>query len=403
MNKFHHYTYRPICILFFTVCFFLFDSQECSAQKYAFSHYDIEEGLVESQASKLCQDNEHRLWIATFGGVSRFDGKGYYSISKANGLSDNFVICIHADRTGLVWFGTSSGLQYLENQKIYSYPVPPNFERKAVTGIAEDSNGIIWVVMGRTLFRIEHHRMIMVKITRQSEYSVNAIAADNTGRLFVALYNKGLYYLNKNGWVNYASFAAGSKPTFISKIVFDKFDRTRMHFFYQPKQYLQQPGTIQPLGEPALNQIKEIYLCLEQDAAGNLWIGTTSGAYSLNKHQLIHYTAHNGFTNNSVLDIFNDRDDNLWLATSGSGFFKYEQDNYVTIDQTQGAIRSPVVMAIARDKNQNIVIGTDGGDLMKLKDGKLSEFNSSKFAGSGNGDRVPLLRQKKQLVDRYRI
>ncbi len=366
-------------MLLFAACFVLFSPQRSFAQKYAFSHYDIEDGLVESQASKLCQDNEHRLWIATFGGVSRFDGKGYYSLSKANGLPDNFVICIHADRNGIVWFGTYSGLQYLENQKVYNFPMPLNFEKKVVTSIAEDGNGTIWVVIGRTLFRIEHRRMVMVKIPGQQEYGINAIAVDKTGRLFVAVYNKGLYYLSKKGWINDALFAAGSKPVFINKIVFDKFDRARTFLLSAKGILTTKKGIIMPYDDPALSQIKEIYLSLEQDAAGGLWIGTTTGAYSLNKHQLIHYTSHNGLTNNSVLDIFNDRDNNLWLATSGNGVFKYEQDNYVTIDQTQGTIRSPVVMAIARDKNQNIVIGTDGGDLMKLKDGKLSDFNSSKL------------------------
>jgi len=334
---------------------------------------------VQSQVSQLCQDNEHRLWIATYGGVCRFDGKGYYAISKANGLPDNFVFSIYADKQGLVWFGTDRGLLCLENQKIFSYPTPPNVEKKRVSDIVEDNNGVIWVVMGRTLFRIDHHRMVRVNVAGQAAYSVSTIATDNTGRLYAAVYDKGLYYLNKDSWVNYVRYPGNAKPVFIAKIVFDKLNRHNVFLLTSKGVYTTAKGTIQAFDEPVLTQIKEFYLSLDQDSAGNLWIGTTNGAYSLNQHRLIHFAANNGFTNNPVTDIFNDGDDNLWLATSGSGFFKYEQDNYVTIDQTQGIIKSPVVMAMARDKNQDIIIGTDGGDLMKLKNNKLSDFHSSEL------------------------
>ncbi len=379
MSKFRKNTYRPLCILFFTVCFFLFNSQNGLAQKYAFSHYDIEDGLVQSQVSQLCQDNEHRLWMSTYGGICRFDGKAYYAISKANGLPDNFVFSIWADKKGLVWFGTDRGLLCLENQKIFSYPAPPNVEKKAVRDIVEDGNGIIWVVMEGALFRIDHHRMVRVNIAGNPEYMVSTIATDSAGRLYAAVNYKGLYYLNKDSWVNYVRYPPNAKPLYIAKIVFDKFNRDNA-FLLTPKGiYTTVRGIVQAFDEPALTQIKESYLSLDQDSAGNLWMGTTAGAYSLNKHSLTHFTANNGFTNNPVTDIFNDRDNNLWLATSGGGVFKYEQDNYVTIDQTQGIIKSPVVMAIARDKNQDVIIGTDGGDFMKLKNGKLSDFHSSEL------------------------
>ena len=55
-------------------------------QKFHFVHYGVEDGLAQSQVSGISQDSSHYLWIATLGGISRFDGTHFVNYTTAHGL-----------------------------------------------------------------------------------------------------------------------------------------------------------------------------------------------------------------------------------------------------------------------------------------------------------------------------
>jgi ligand-binding sensor domain-containing protein len=45
-----------------------------SAQQLAIRHYDVSNGLAHSHVSAMHQDTKGYLWLATWEGLSRFDG-----------------------------------------------------------------------------------------------------------------------------------------------------------------------------------------------------------------------------------------------------------------------------------------------------------------------------------------
>jgi hypothetical protein len=59
------------------------------AQKYNFVNLNVEHGLIQSQANALCQDQQGHLWIATMGGISRYDGQHFTGFSMNDGLANN--------------------------------------------------------------------------------------------------------------------------------------------------------------------------------------------------------------------------------------------------------------------------------------------------------------------------
>jgi signal transduction histidine kinase/ligand-binding sensor domain-containing protein len=361
-------------VLVWAFCIILIFNNKAAAQKYAFAHYDIEDGLIQSQVNMLCQDNTHRLWIATLGGVSRFDGHDYYNISKSTGLPNNFVFEIYSDSKGTVWLGTNIGLSSIKNEKVYNYPVPADAKKKFVTHITEEHNGAIWVVMSNHLYKAINNRMQRVQMPDSLSNSVSCIVADKTGNLYASFIDKGIYKLDNNKWVLYAPFTGAIKSAFVFKMQFDKFDSKKLYLLAPKGLFIAVDKQISRYQNKDIDNNAGPLLSFEQDYEDNLWIGTQRGAYFVSKQKTIHFTGGNGLTNNAVSDIYSDNDRNVWLGTNGSGMFRYEGAGHVIYDESQGINVNQVVMSIAHDKTNNILLGTAGSGIIKYNNGVLSNL-----------------------------
>jgi hypothetical protein len=81
--------------------------------------YDMADGLVGAGVLSIFQDREGYLWFGTYGGgVSRYDGKAFQTLTRWDGLAHNVVERIFQDRDGYLWFGTNDGVTR------YRPPVP---------------------------------------------------------------------------------------------------------------------------------------------------------------------------------------------------------------------------------------------------------------------------------------
>ncbi|HEY4197986.1 MAG TPA: two-component regulator propeller domain-containing protein [Mucilaginibacter sp.] len=359
--------------LFLGLVFALFFTPVCLAQKYTFSHYDIEDGLIESQVNGFTLDNEHRLWMATSGGACRFDGKEYTPYSRQNGMPTNFINTVFVDKSDVAWFGTQNGLAKLVNNKLIHYTVPVKLKNNRVGDIAQDGSGTVWFVMSNQLFNVSGSTVKEQFIQDTIKKPIICIATDHTGKLFASVYQKGIYYLDKGKWVNLVSIPANEK-WIIYKMLFDRTDNSKLFTLTGKGIYTIKDKMLQPYESKLTASIKAPLLSLAQDADGNLWTGSTNGAYYINlqKQQVIHFVAYNGLSDNAITDIYNDADNNLWFGSQGDGFYKYEGDRVISFDRSQGLPDNEVTMGIVKDRDNHILIGINGGGLLQYDGKKLS-------------------------------
>ena len=67
-----------------------------------------------------------------------------------------------------------------------------------------------------------------------------------------------------------------------------------------------------------------IIFCADQDAEGNLWIGTSKGASRFDGKAFVNYGAAQGFSDKSVWTILCDSKGKIWFGTSGDGLFCFD-------------------------------------------------------------------------------
>ena len=101
-----------------------------------FTSLSTEQGLSQSFAYNITQDNSGFIWIATQDGLNKYDGKNItqyrHNPTIANSLSDNFIRKVFLDRAGNLWVGTyDSGLNKLNvNAEFFGHTKATSLDKK---------------------------------------------------------------------------------------------------------------------------------------------------------------------------------------------------------------------------------------------------------------------------------
>lgn len=344
-----------------TGLFLLLFSLSSFSQRFNFRQYDIEDGLTQSQVTAIAQDSKRRLWITTVGGLSCFNGKQFDSFTKTNGLNNNFTLALTVSKNNDIWVGTARGISKYNGIKFNNYK-----ETKAwVSKLATDRSGKVYGLSSSQLFSSNESNTTFLKVTNDPAEIVTALKADQTGKIWVAVYRHGIYTLENNTWKPYINNNA-IKDFIIIDFLTDQSDKNKTWVLSTTGIYTVEKGMLS-------EQLAGKYTAIEQDKYGNIWAGSSKGAYGISKNRVIHFDAKNGFSDNMVNVIFRDAENNIWLGTDGGGLFRFNDSNYVTFDESQG-LQSKIVMSLAKGPSvDEIWMGTYGG-LFSFKDTKISEI-----------------------------
>ncbi|MEM1261410.1 MAG: EAL domain-containing protein [Pseudomonadota bacterium] len=110
-----------------------------------FRLYSVEEGLNQKTVHAVLQDHDGFLWIATFGGINRFDGRSFESLTASDGLRQNLVQSLSVDDENRLWVGDAAGgLTLVENGQVTRTYEPDEAARGVARSIVF-TNGKLYV------------------------------------------------------------------------------------------------------------------------------------------------------------------------------------------------------------------------------------------------------------------
>src|SRR5690349_6275644 len=78
-------------------------------QAAALRAFGVRDGLAHERVNCCFEDRLGFLWIGTWEGLSRFDGRDFKSFGARDGLNSPLVWCIGEAPSGRLWFGTHGG------------------------------------------------------------------------------------------------------------------------------------------------------------------------------------------------------------------------------------------------------------------------------------------------------
>ncbi len=315
------------------------------AQNYSFLEYSTSEGLPQSQVNAIEQDEEGYLWIATFGGLARFDGTSFLTYGKSSGLLNNRAVHLNIiDDT--LFIGHDKGISYQYKSDTFCYAkFPPHLPPANVTSILKYGKKILVMTNGNGLLELN-------KATQQLNVINNSPERIRGG----VMKNKDILLATRNGIQRYNSGKFETIPhtkntSFSSvhllrdSILATTYDGSLLHVKYS--------GQIDTI----YRQQNTPFRSMITDPFGNFWLNSREGAVCLEKDTILRLTESTGLPINDINTIFIDRERNYWLGTGGKGLIRFTGETFNYYSKKNGW-PSNLVISIIKDKNDDRWIST---------------------------------------------
>ncbi len=286
--------------------------------------WSTEEGLPQSSVHSIVQTPDGFLWIATEGGLARFDGMAFRIFDRGSdpAFRSDDICCLAVNRDGL-WVGTEDGLLRLQEGQLQG-----QFRRYG------SSDGLASPFIES------------VQVLADGSLVVDSASG-------WAEWGKGRFHALARSPAELASDAEGlvavpGHPAwrFSTAMVSTAGRRWRV-------------GQDLPIG-----RIQTVVV----DRQGVAWVGMTNGLFVLNSGDAkpVAVVLHHG---NSVLSIFQDREGNHWVGTETSGLHVLRRLAF----RSEPALVDQPVTSVVQTNNGDVWIGTRDDGLRRVRNGVLDE------------------------------
>ncbi len=104
------------------------------------------------------------------------------------------------------------------------------------------------------------------------------------------------------------------------------------------------------------------------DKQGNLWIATANGLNLLRDGKFTHYTTADGLSDNFISTVYVDRAGNLWVGT-GNGLNRFKDGQFTQFTTKQG-LSNNYIRSLLEDRDGILWVGTENG-LSRMVAGKI--------------------------------
>ncbi len=395
-------SFKTILTLLLATALFAAAPQKAFASTKKFNSYiktvyNNTNGLPGGEANDIASTSDGILWIGTYAGLYRHNGKEFRLMNDYDSIKA--VRCLYVDVDGRLIVGTNdNGLSILINEEVTNVLTEKNgLPSDSVRCITCASDGTYYVGTSAELAVVEINDGIRIKSVLSEVDSALRLSADNEGRV-AAVSSNGKLYLLRDAKVLAAVTQASEK--FISAAfaedghLYAAGESNRVFVF----ELNEMPGgmgidisllkTIDCVPMAHINSLvfkdKVLFLCSDSGA------GYIDYADKAEFHFI-----DTGIFNNSIDNMTEDYQGNLWFSSSRLGLLKMCESAFAEIYQNAGFNEAVVNTVIKYDGN--IYCGTDTG--LSMIDGQTELAAENELTKKLEGLRVRCLMidSKKQL------
>ncbi len=434
-------------LITFTVLLLVIKVYPVLSQDISFNKVTLSDETFQGLISGITQDPEGNIWFSSaISGLSRFDGVHLkiFSHDPLNpaSVADNWVECVHADKSGNIWAGTyGTGLEKFDPKTDrfthykHNEQDPSSISNDTITCLLQDHEGVLWIGtehgglnrMDVKTGKFTHYRHTENDPNSLSRDQVRVIYEDKKGVLWVGT---GSPFLGKNenpdkkGGLNRFNKNTGTFTRYLHNdkdphsLIDDRiraiFEDSYGNFWIGTagdglhtmnrengtfKRLTYDPAHTEKLSRPPLKKLyswgDDHITFITEDSRKALWIGTFGNGiirYDPSSKKLSHYTGQKdsvgNFTDSTAWWEFTSRDGVMWMSTWDNNLYRFDpshQNILHTELYTKGRLNS-----FLEEPNNINWIGTDSGLLrIDTKNNNTQLFvNDAKKQGSIGGNTI---------------
>ncbi len=335
----------------------------------------VEDGLPHNVVNAVVRDKRGFLWIATVGGLARFDGRQFvdYKVPQEymqNGYTDNIrAMCMENEHT-LLLITDADRLVRLHDGKFELHPADAMLRGHILRDLAVDSSGAVWIGTNTsTLLRWDEKSLQTFNAgsglpARGGRYCV---VTDSDNRTWVGVddflgwYESGRMhrYEGDHGHAIIIAPARSGGIWISAREHLAKIEGGQLKVVLPRDKWLA-PG----MG------IREIF----EAGDGALWIATRRDfVFRLAKGIMERVPLHI----ERVRSITDDIDSNVWMGTYGGGLVRATLRHHVLLNAESG-LPTNVSIAVCEDEHGAIWCANQAGGLVRVKDGRINTVSLDK-------------------------
>jgi ligand-binding sensor domain-containing protein len=376
------------------------------ASSYLRTTFTTEDGLGANVINSIVQSRDGFLWIASYNGLARFDGR-HFSNTDSTALPVS-VLSIAQGPDGDLWLGTQAGVRRL-SPRSFDEPGGPRFTvyhlgkgaNDSVSRIRFTRDGALWAGTAQGLYRWNGTGFTEVV----DGINVHRVEEGLTGHIFVPS-PRG--FLEWDGVQSVDHTEVGRELGVGPKEVYQVFqDRAGTMWFstargsfrkvadslshigpsdrsfetYEDRegnQWISRDGGVFRVRHGALEPVATGIQCraLYADADGGLWIGTNgAGLLHLTDRTVNMFTTADGLGNDVIMAVLAARSGKLWAGANCGGLSWFDGSRFQA-EPDPGHLVS-CAFALAEDTNGDLLVGTYGHGLVRLHDGQYTELSTA--------------------------
>jgi signal transduction histidine kinase/ligand-binding sensor domain-containing protein len=272
--------------------------------------WQTDEGLPDNDVTGVAQTTDGHLWVATLGGLMRFDGEHFeeFSITHLPKVPNHVVRVMYLDRHGRLWLVMDRGVVIrVGDKEARVFDASDGFGFWRVTGVTEDDEDGVWFYGGTEVCRIRGNQVERFTDAEGLPTGGNVyMTADAHGQIWFASRSRvGVF--RDGHWQILATLETG--PLHLAA------SHSGGIWICTPHRVVKctEGGELQEFTTLPEQTVVQVML---EDHAGGLWIGTAAqGLLHLEGHALEHVAV----SHPDIASLTEDREGNLWVGTSGGG------------------------------------------------------------------------------------
>lgn len=338
-------------------------------QPQFFDNWRVKDGLPQTTVNSVVQSPDGYIWLATEGGLVRFDGVEFisYTIENTPGIESNRIRSLHARSNGDLIIGTyKGGLTVLTNGSFEKLNKFYGWEKLSIREIVEDNLGRLWISNS------ENDSLLVLDAATFERIDIVQSVSKQTG---ITIFNiDNLYYLPtsdgiaiRDEGINLIPGMEDIKPQKrIDAVVPQK---NSENFWVVDQGHLtkyRKDSIIETFRIPHRDQYSP-FVTLFQSTKDKLYIGfygnSTMVVFDIRNVTFSTFEIDEVCPNGAINHVFEDAENNIWMASDICGLIKLKPNRFSYLGPEIKSLDQNIY-PIIRDSLGRFLVGTREDDLI---------------------------------------